>query len=110
MGIEAEFAEMMQDTIIVYPQESVDKYGKRAFSGTLQIIPCRLIVESRMTRDRQGREVMESGRAICYGAFTNITTDHKMVLPSGEQPPILSVNSIRDESGQIHHTTIAFGR
>lgn len=108
--MEREFADLMQDTIIVYPQTTVDKYGKRSFSGTLQIIPCHLIVESRMTRDNQGRETMESGRAICYGSFTNVTTDYKLVLPSGEEPPILSVNSIRDETGRIHHTTIAFGR
>lgn len=110
MAISPEFLEMMPDTITVFAQSSVDKYGKRTHSATGTAIQCRLIFDTRESRDAEGREVVEEGRAICYGAFPAVTTAHRLALPNGKTPIVLSVATIKDETGQNHHTVITFGR
>lgn len=97
---------MMLETITVYGQSSVDKYGKQAFgSGTTY--SCRIMGEQRILRDKEGREIIESGRAVVYGVAT-INVKDKVGLADGSTPAVTSVDQILDEDG-VHHTVIGFG-
>jgi hypothetical protein len=101
-----DFAEMMTDTITVYGQSSIDKYGKQTFgSGTSYY--CRLINEQRILRDNEGREIIESGRAVIYGMAT-INVKDKIGLASGATPAVTSVSRLKDEDGD-HHMVVGFG-
>ena len=97
---------MMLETITVYGQSTIDKYGKQTFgSGTGY--RCRIMNEQRILRDHEGREIIESGRAIIYGMAT-INVKDKISLPSGATPAVTSVSKIQDEDGD-HHMVIGFG-
>jgi hypothetical protein len=111
MGINAEFLTLMPDTLIVYGQSSVDKYGKRTFSATGTSVRCRVQYDIKQSTgtDGQGeaRTHKPDGRAFCYGDIA-VTTDHRLVLPGGVEAIVRSVDRARDESG-AHHTVIHFG-
>lgn len=107
--IEKDFLEMMQDTVVFNASASVNAYGKQSFSSASSTYNARLIFQERITRDDKGREVVEAGRAILYGYDLSLTTLHKMTLPDGSTPKILSVATIKDTEGD-HHTVVSFGQ
>jgi hypothetical protein len=107
--IEPEFAEMMTETVTVAAVASKDAYGKRTL-GASTTITGRLVFEVTERLDTQGRQVVETGRVICYGAYPNVTTDDVLTLPDGSQPSIVSVDTVKDVGGVDHHTVIRFGR
>lgn len=108
MALEADYLELMPDTVTFYAKSSLDQYGKRTFSGTGTSYRCRIQAVNQLTRDPDGREVTVTGIAYLYGS-PDLTTDHKIVLPDGTTPVIYQVNSNRDEAG-AHHTVVLFGR
>jgi hypothetical protein len=111
MSIDAEFLALMPDTLTIYVQSSVDKYGKRTFSGSGTSVTCRVQYDIQQSTgtDGQGeaRTSKPQGRAFCYGDIA-VTTDHRLVLPGSIEAIVRSVNRARDESG-AHHTVIHFG-
>lgn len=107
MAIAKDFYVMMPHTITVYATSTMDKYGKQAWSGSGTNYRCRLVFDSRMIRDADGREILEAGRAIVYGVAA-VTVKDKVSLPSGTSPLVTSVATIKDEVGD-HHTVIGFG-
>lgn len=109
MGIEAAFLSMMPSTITVYAQASLDQYGKRTFSATGTSYQCRVQDVNELLRTDDGREVVITGRVYLYGAPTDITTDHKIVLPDGSSPVVYLVTVNNDQTG-AHHTVIQYGR
>ena len=78
MTLPKDFAEMMLQTIILSPQSAVDKYGKQTF-GTGVSYKCRLMTSQRITRDAQGREIIEAGRAIIYGVLAATPSPHDRI-------------------------------
>lgn len=106
MGVPVDFAEMMQDTITVYPHSTLDSYGKQSFGAGVSY-QCRLVGEQRIRRDKDGREVIEMGRAIVYGVAVVDVRD-QLALPNGETPLVTSVDQLADENGD-HHTVIGYG-
>lgn len=108
MGIESLFADLMPATVTVYPRSAIDQYGKRSWSASGTSYSCRIQADTGVMRDAEGREVVITGRAYLYGAPV-LTTDHKIVLPDGSSPVIVSVATVEDEDGP-HHTMIRFGR
>jgi hypothetical protein len=111
MAIATELLPLMPDTLIVYSQSSVDKYGKRTFSGSGTSIRCRIqYATDQSTGGQQGSDERlntPSGKALLYGDYA-ITTDHRLVLPDSTEAIIRSVNRVRDEIGG-HHTVLNFG-
>ena len=109
MSIDPEFAEMMTDVISVAPVASKDGYGKRTPGSAIEI-RCRLMYEARRTTNGDGVEVVESGRAICFGSYPQVQTDWLLTLPDGTTPGIISVDGVADiEGGTDSHTVIGFG-
>lgn len=107
MAIARDFYVMMPHTIQVFTASSLDKYGKQSFSGSGTSYRCRLVFQSRMIRDSEGRETLEAGRAIVYGTATVAVKD-RITLPDGKSPLVTSVEQLKDEKGD-HHTVIGFG-
>lgn len=109
MTVPKDFAEMMRQTIILFPQSAVDKYGKQSF-GTGVSYLCRIMNTQRITRDAQGREIVEAGRAIIYGVLAGTPSAHdKIQLPDGSTPKVISVSKVQDEDGD-YHSTIGYGQ
>ena len=109
MTLPKDFAEMMLQTIILFPQAAVDKYGKQSF-GTGVSYRCRIMNTQRILQDAQGREIIEAGRAIIYGVLAATPSAHDEVqLPDGSTPKVVSVSKVQDEVGD-HHSVIGFGQ
>jgi hypothetical protein len=109
MSIDPEFAEMMTETVTIGTTTATDGYGKRTQTGTTSIL-CRLVFEVTQRVDGQGKDVVETGRAICYGAYPAVTVKDVLTLPDGSQPSIISVDTVKDLGGVDSHTVIRFGR
>lgn len=107
MSLDPSFLDLMPSTVTLYAQSSRDAYGKQSFSGTGTAVRCRVVPESKVMRTADGREVVSTGRVLCYGTPT-VTTDHRLVLPDGSDAIVLGVQVQNDEDG-AHHTVITFG-
>ena len=108
MALDREFLPLMLENVVVTAQASLDKYGKQTFAASSDTYRSRLIFEDRLMHDENGREVVETGRAILFGAAASVTTQHKITLPDGSTPKITRVDTIQDEDGD-HHSVIGFG-
>lgn len=106
--IDAAFLELMPSTVTLYPQASRDAYGKQTFSGSGTTVRCRVVPTNDVIRDSNGREVVASGRVLCYGTPT-VTVDSRLVLPDGSDAVVIAVQVQNDEDGP-HHTVVTFGR
>jgi hypothetical protein len=109
MAVPSDFLEMMLQTVTVAAQTGLDNYGKPSFSASPTSYRCRIIWQERIRRDNQGRELVEAGRAILTQAAASVLPTHKLTLPDGSTPKIVSVATIQDENGD-HHSVISFGQ
>lgn len=102
-----QFAEIMNDTIVINAANSTDKYGKRGFAtqGT-SYTNCRVMTGQKLIKDAQGREVIENGRVIVLGQVA-VNIGDKVTLPSGNTPTVILIDDVSDQSG-THHTVIHF--
>lgn len=107
MSLPKDFAEMMLETVVLSSQSAIDKYGKPSW-GTGTSYQCRIINDQRILKDQDGRDIIESGRAIIYGVVANASVKMRITLPNGSQPAVTSVSKIQDEDGD-HHSVIGFG-
>jgi hypothetical protein len=105
--LDPSFLSMMPETISVYPSTSTDSYGKVTYSGTAVETRAYVQETGRVVKTADNRDVYEEGKVIFYGNPV-ITTESKMVLPSGKIPLIISIREYTDESfPQI--TIVSFG-
>ena len=110
MGISREFLPMMRDQIVLNAQSSIDKYGKQSFATGGASFQARLIWSERILRDKDGREIVEAGRALVFGSVAaSATPQWRLTLPDGTQPKITSLATLQDEEGN-HHSVIGFGQ
>lgn len=108
-GIDAQFLEMMPDTINFAATSSKDKYGKKTF-GSNTGIRGRIVDEIQLIKNDQGQDVVTKGRVYLYGDHDEITLGHSMTLPDGTSPVIIRVDNVSGISGEgIHHTVVHFG-
>lgn len=109
MGISREFLPFMLETVTLKANSTVDKYGKQSFAESGVSYRARIIYETRLVRDSEGREVVQAGKAIIYGAVTSLNPRWQIALPNGTLPKIIFVDTIQDEDGD-HHSVIGFGQ
>lgn len=105
MSIERQFLELFSETVTLIPSASVNKYGGRAFNEAASVSACaHYVSETTLTRDAEGRDVVETGRYYLYGTFP-VTTDYKIRLEDGTEPIIVAVDTPHDQNGW-HHTVV----
>jgi hypothetical protein len=109
MAIDKELVELMVDSVTIYPYSAVDSYGKRS-RGSGVTFKCRLIYDTQLNKNGDGRDVLDSGRIITADDVSTVTVDSKLLLPDGKNSPITNVSTITDETGVYHHAVIRFGR
>ena len=72
-----------------------DKYGQPSFS-TAVTIKCRIVDKERLTRNIDGQEVVSRTTIYCDG-YHGINSNDKIILPNGEHPDIIRINTYPDE-------------
>lgn len=108
MAIEPEYADLFSDTVFLVPSASVDAYGKRVYTASAASVAAHIVYEVMLTRDEQGREVTQTGKAYLYGVPT-VDTSYRIILSDGASPVLLGVDERWDEDGP-HHTVVRFGK
>lgn len=108
-GINSDFLEMMPDTVIFNAPQSIDKYGKKTFSGTNISVRARIVDDSVLIKNAEGQDVVAMGRAYLYGNYSSLTLGHKITLPDGKTPVIIKIDSKNDTSINTHHTVVHYG-
>lgn len=103
-----DFLPLMLQTITVQHQSAVDKYGKPSW-GSSDSYRCRIMNTERMVRDSEGREIVEAGRAVVWGVVSGVSVKDRIVLPDGSTPPVVTVSTMQDTTGD-HHSVIGFGQ
>jgi hypothetical protein len=109
VSLEKDFRSMMNQVVTFNAASAVDKYGKQSFATASSTYYSRIIWSERILRDKDGREIVEAGRAILYGVAASVTPLFKITLPDGSTPKITSVETIQDEDGN-HHSVVGFGQ
>lgn len=103
MSIETEYLELFSERVAIFPAASMDVYGKFTYSASVSA-SAHLVSESKLVVKPDGREVMQTGKAILYGQVA-VNTQSKIVLADGTSPVIVSVDTPHDENGW-HHTVV----
>lgn len=105
MSIERQFLELFSERVTLFPSASIDKYGKRTFTASASVSACaHYVAETVLTRDAEGRDVIETGRYYLYG-IVPVTVDSRIRLMDGTEPVIVGVDTPHDQNGQ-HHTVV----
>lgn len=107
MGIEADFAELMVDTVTWYPVSSTSEYGARSFASSGTEITCRCQDDMKARSNEQRRMNLPEGTIYCYGYYA-VSVQDKIVLPDGSEAEVVRVGQVGDEDGN-HHTVIRVG-
>jgi hypothetical protein len=109
VAISREFLPLMLETVTITASASVDSYGKQSFAASGTSYRARLMWAERILRDKDGREIVEAGRAVLYGVPASLTPAWKITLPDGSIPKITSIDVVQDEDGD-HHVVVGFGQ
>lgn len=108
MAIEAQFADLMPDTIIVTPSTGNDAYGKWTYVGAVPVtFKGRIENKSTVLKDPSGNEIVTTGHVYLFGVSAAKIGD-LLTLPDGSTPVLLSVNTNSDGTS-AHHTVLFFG-
>ena len=102
------FADMLTETITVaaWVGMSTDGYAKTSYSTDTTNYACRSVTEQRLVRNFDGVEEM-STMTVQVASTSTFSAMDKFTL-AGESPPLLSVETYRDEYG-ITHSKLGFG-
>lgn len=106
MSIEVDFKDLMKETVTIYAQSSLDKWGKPTWDSGTEY-SARVVWKSNTYIDDFDRVVNEKGRAYMYG-FVEPGEHAKIELADGEQQKIITTEREPDENGD-HHTVVKFG-
>jgi hypothetical protein len=101
-----DFNDFMTDTITIEPFSSRDGYGTASY-GAAVTYACRVDGLQKQVVDATGVERISTAKIYLMGTPAIGPTD-RLTLPASftpQQPPILSVNPLTDESG-AHHLEI----
>ncbi len=101
-----DFADMLNQTIILAEMASRDAYGKPNY-GTPVSYKARVTYKQDLLRDAAGREVLSKGFVWIQGAPT-VSPEDQLTLPDNTTPPIVTTEIYYDEVG-AHHTKVYFG-
>lgn len=101
MTIEADFKELMTQTITIEAFAGNNAHGEPSYSSTAVSHTARVVGKTKMVRTAEGKEVVSTSQAYIYGS-PGITPKDRITLPDGTQPVILHVASYPDENGDHH--------
>lgn len=91
--------DLMPLSITVKSRGTADRYGKRT-AGATRLVRARLEGTTRIVRNMQGVETSLTG--VLYCADILIQKTDLIVMPNGDEPQIVSVDTEYDETGPVY--------
>ncbi len=107
MAFDTDFLELLPHTLTRNSFVSSDGYGKPSYSTGVSSYSARVVYKPKLIRTLEGTEQVARGYVI-VGTTETLNPKDKYTLPDTTTPPVLSINTIPDESG-THHNVIYFG-
>lgn len=107
MSFEAEFVDMMPDTIRVKTEAATRNFYGEAAHQNAVAHRARVVHKTKVVRLDSGEEVVTRTHAYVAGAH-GITPGSLVILPSGATAPVVTVEQYPDEEG-AHHEVLYFG-
>jgi hypothetical protein len=103
------FADQLIDTVVVasWAGMSTDGYATTTYSTATSSYAARVGTEQRLVRNFDGVEEMAS-TTVWVASTSTFSALDQFTLPDGTAPPLLSVETYRDEYG-IAHSKLGFG-
>jgi hypothetical protein len=99
--------------VAVSTSQTYNDYGDRQYVATTATYKARVVRKQHVTVDGQGREVVSRGIAYLgetsTGGLPNMGPQDKITLDDNSTPPVLSIDTIPDDSGNTHHQAVHFG-
>src|SRR5262245_32254144 len=105
MGFEAEFADLMHDTVTIRPYTGLDAYGTKTL-GDPVTYQARVVGRTRVVTSTQGDEKISTVTTLLLNS-AGINPLSEITLPPGfdpQTPPIIAVLRDRDDLGRITET------
>ena len=97
--LEPELLELLESTVLLAaPQGTRTVDGQTAYAAN---VGYRAHVEptSKRLLTEAGETIAATGRVLLDDAYPTLTQQHRLTLPSGQQPVLLSVETTYDPSG-----------
>lgn len=114
MALESALRELMTQTVTLSTFSGYTAYGVASF-GTAKTYAARVEREIKLVKNMQGREVVSTttvyvGTTSTGGTVpTGFGANGKIVLPTGDSPGLLAVESFPDEVSGVHHAVVYCG-
>ncbi len=93
-----------KQTVTVESYLGNNAYGEPQYGTPVQC-PAFVQRKIKLVRDRTGREVVSTAQVYLDGSV-NVGVQDRITLPDGNQPVILSVEALPDETGGTHHLVV----
>lgn len=112
MSLQSQLRSLMDQTVTKKAVGSMDMRGAVTFSTAVVTYAARVEGHQQVVVDTAGKEVL-ARTTVFVGTTTTggtpaFTTRDRITLPDGTTPPILSVDTVRDENS-IHHQVVYCG-
>jgi hypothetical protein len=103
------FADMLTDTISYssWVGMTTDGYGNPTFSTDTSNYACRIGTGQRLVRNFDGIEEMAT-TTVWVASTSTFDSSGRFTLPDTTTPPLLSIETYRDEYG-VAHSKLGFG-
>ncbi len=104
-----ELVGLMPNTVTVagFASFSTDGYATATFSTSGTTYSARVVQEQRMVRTFAGEEELAT-TSVWVASTSTFGPSDQVTLPDGSAPPLLAVETFRDENG-VTHSKLAFG-
>lgn len=115
MALEAALRALMWQTVTLSTFGSYNSYGGGNTYGSAKTYCARVEREIKLVKDATGREVVSTTQVYVGDTSTGGTvptgfgSNGKIVLPTGDSPGILAVQSNPDEVSGVHHVVVYCG-
>ena len=111
MSLEGELRSLMNQTLTRKARSGANSRGDPTYSTGTTSYACRQEARRHMIKDGNGRDVVAHHEVFVgttsTGGVPAITVEDKVTLPDNTSPLLMSVETVRDESG-THHQVLHY--
>jgi hypothetical protein len=109
-ALDPQFKKLMPSTVTIHATGTKNNYGEFSYAGGGTTYNARIEKENRMLRTDEGSSLTSDTTVYIYGEATSLNLDSKLTLPDGTVRVIYAIDTVVDETGNVHHQSIYCGR
>ena len=106
-ALDAQFKNLMPATVQVVASGTKNNYGEISYGATTSY-SARVEKKQRMLRTDSGESLKSETAVYVYGD-ASLALDSQLTLPDGTVRVIYAIDTVTDETGNVHHQTAYCG-